>query len=99
MIGVLVGLSIGFSARAQEPSKRLAPKTTTQPCGWVLWARGRGQGWNANSGFDTFGACGRRRDALQQLFDQQDNDGAALGIARRFTEFSCFPDSVDPRDR
>ena len=89
VIAVVVGLAVGsictLATQAQAPRQ--------SGCGWVLWARGNGQDWNANSGHDTYAACKRRGAALNALFSEGVTN---LKDAR---EFSCFPSEIDPRHK
>jgi hypothetical protein len=88
LIGVVAGLIIGSVCTlvTQGQAKR-------QGCGWVLWARGNGQDWNANSGYETYTACKSRGAGLEDLFNK------AATKPSDIVEFSCFPSELDPRDK
>jgi len=84
LMGITVGIFVGSLGLTHA-------QPTRQGCGWVVWARGHGQDWNANSGFQTNAACDGRRAHLDSMFEKVATKPTDL------VEFACFPSDVDPR--
>jgi hypothetical protein len=92
-ISLLVALSLLTSAA-----------TAHAECAWVLWqnpvtisslnpTKVNSGDWKANDSFQSLEECRKSRDAFHQLHPKPTTEK----VGARYSEYACFPDTVDPR--
>jgi hypothetical protein len=77
--------------------------TAYAECAWVLWQNGvtvttdsgsiASRGWQPQDSFDSLEACRKRRDLWRKLYPPPE----PARVGAQYSEYSCFPDTVDPR--
>jgi len=78
--------------------------TAHAECAWVLWqnpvtisslnpTKVNSGDWKANDSFQSLEECRKSRDAFQQLYPKPTTEK----VGARYSEYACFPDTVDPR--
>ena len=78
--------------------------TAHAECAWVLWqnpvtisslnpTKVNSGDRKANDSFQSLEECRKSRDAFQQLYPKPTTEK----VGARYSEYACFPDTVDPR--